>query len=38
MPALEPPEVQMDPTWQKQIESELKVATETALPEDDEDL
>ncbi|KAF0293595.1 GTP-binding nuclear protein Ran, testis-specific isoform [Amphibalanus amphitrite] len=38
MPALEPPEVQMDPNWQKQIESELKVATETALPEDDEDL
>ncbi|XP_037067887.1 GTP-binding nuclear protein Ran-like [Pollicipes pollicipes] len=38
MPALEPPEVQMDPQWQKQIESELKVATETALPEDDEDL
>jgi GTP-binding nuclear protein Ran len=38
MPALLPPEVVMDPNWQQQIEKELKEATETALPEDDEDL
>lgn len=38
MPALVPPEVQMDPQWQQQIEKDLKEAQETALPEDDEDL
>lgn len=38
MPALVPPEVQMDPHWQQQIEKDLKEAQETALPEDDEDL
>lgn len=38
MPALLPPEVQMDPTWQKKVEEEYKEAQETALPEDDEDL
>merc|ERR1712128_183826 len=37
-PALKPPEVQMDPQWQQQIESDLQEAQETALPEDDEDL
>ena len=38
MPALLPPEVQMDPNWQKKVEEEYKEAQETALPEDDEDL
>ncbi|KZS14265.1 GTP-binding nuclear protein Ran [Daphnia magna] len=38
MPALQPPEVQMDPNWQKQIEGELEEAQHIALPEDDEDL
>lgn len=38
MPALVPPEVQMDPHWQQQIEKDLKEAQETALPEDEEDL
>ncbi|KAK3860478.1 hypothetical protein Pcinc_033469 [Petrolisthes cinctipes] len=38
MPALLPPEVVMDPQWQQQIESDLQEASQTALPEDDEDL
>uniref|UniRef100_T1ITY0 GTP-binding nuclear protein n=1 Tax=Strigamia maritima TaxID=126957 RepID=T1ITY0_STRMM len=38
MPAIAPPEVQMDPEWQKKIEQELKDAQQTALPEDDDDL
>merc|ERR1739838_869286 len=38
MPALLPPEVQMDPQWQQQIEGDLQEASQTALPEDDEDL
>ena len=38
MPALVPPEVQMDPQWQQKVEQEYKEAQETALPEDDEDL
>ena len=38
MPALLPPEVQMDPQWQAKVEQEYKDAQETALPEDDEDL
>ena len=38
MPALQPPEVQMDPTWQKQIEADLDEAQRISLPEDDEDL
>ena len=38
MPALQPPEVHMDPNWQKQIEGELEEAQHIALPEDDEDL
>ena len=39
MPALEPPEVQMDPSLTAKYEQELKVAAQTALPEDggDED-
>ncbi len=38
MPALEPPEVQMDPSLALKYEEELKVAAQTALPaEDDED-
>merc|ERR1712024_396522 len=38
MPALLPPEVQMDPQWQKKVEEDYKEAQEVALPEDDEDL
>ena len=38
MPALLPPEIQMDPQWQKKVEEEYKEAQDTALPEDDEDL
>ena len=38
MPALLPPEVQMDPNWQKQVEKDYIEAQDTALPEDDEDL
>ena len=38
MPALLPPEVQMDPQWQQQIENDLQEASQTALPEEDEDL
>ena len=38
MPALQPPEVHMDPNWQNQIEKELEEAKDIALPEDDEDL
>lgn len=37
MPALEPPEVSMDPTLAQKYEDELKVAAETALPDDAED-
>ena len=38
MPALVPPEVTMDPTWQAKIEKEIDEAQNTALPEDDEEL
>lgn len=40
MPALEPPEVQMDPSLAQKYEQELKLASQTALPdaEDDDDL
>ncbi|XP_071946420.1 GTP-binding nuclear protein Ran-like [Antedon mediterranea] len=38
MPALQPPEVSMDPDWALKCENDLLAATETALPEDDEDL
>lgn len=37
MPALEPPEVQMDPALAQKYEQELKVAAETALPDDADD-
>lgn len=37
MPALEPPEVHMDPGLAEKYEQELKVAAETALPEEDAD-
>ena len=36
-PALEPPEVHMDPSLAQKYEAELKQAAETALPEDDAD-
>jgi hypothetical protein len=32
MPALLPPEVQMDPTWQQQIEKDLKVCILISRP------
>jgi GTP-binding nuclear protein Ran len=38
MPALLPPEVQMDPQLQRRFEQEYKKALNTALPEDDDDL
>uniref|UniRef100_A0A1A9WV86 GTP-binding nuclear protein n=1 Tax=Glossina brevipalpis TaxID=37001 RepID=A0A1A9WV86_9MUSC len=38
MPALLPPEVEMDEDWQLQIETDLQQAQETALPYDDDDL
>lgn len=37
MPALAPPEVQMDKDLAKQYEQELDIAASTALPEDDDD-
>ncbi|XP_059167302.1 uncharacterized protein LOC131949420 [Physella acuta] len=38
MPALIPPEVQMDAALARKYEDELRVAQETALPDDEEDL
>ncbi|KAI8491647.1 hypothetical protein Bbelb_304520, partial [Branchiostoma belcheri] len=38
MPALQPPEVQMDPLLASQYEQDLKQAQETALPDEDDDL
>jgi len=38
MPALAPPEVQMDPGMVNKYEEELKVAQQTALPDDEEEL
>ena len=38
MPAMAPPEVQMDPQWVEKVEKEYEEAQNTALPEDDEDL
>lgn len=39
MPALEPPEVSMDPNLASKYEADLKEAQNTALPEeDDEDI
>ena len=37
MPALEPPEVQMDPSLAAKYEAELKHAAEVALPDDNDD-
>ena len=37
MPALEPPEVHMDPALAQKYEEELKVAAETSLPDDEND-
>jgi GTP-binding nuclear protein Ran len=37
-PALAPPEVQMDPQMIKAYEDELKKASESALPDEDDDL
>ena len=36
MPALLPPEVKMDPEWQKKQEEEYIAAQYAALPEDDD--
>ncbi len=38
MPALEPPEVTMDPGLAQKYEEELKAAALTALPDDEDDL
>ncbi|VBB28430.1 unnamed protein product [Acanthocheilonema viteae] len=38
MPALAPPEVQMDPTMVAQYEQEIAAAANAELPDDDEDL
>uniref|UniRef100_A0A673A676 GTP-binding nuclear protein Ran n=1 Tax=Sphaeramia orbicularis TaxID=375764 RepID=A0A673A676_9TELE len=38
MPALAPPEVQMDPSLAAKYEEELQVASQTALPDEDDDL
>ncbi|KIH64674.1 hypothetical protein ANCDUO_05010 [Ancylostoma duodenale] len=38
MPALAPPEVQMDPTMVAQYEEDLKNAADADLPDDDDDL
>ncbi|ODM90259.1 GTP-binding nuclear protein Ran [Orchesella cincta] len=38
MPALAPPEVQMDPNYIQQIENDLQEAQNVALPDDDDDL
>jgi GTP-binding nuclear protein Ran len=38
MPALAPPEIEMDPTMASRYEQELEIAQQTALPDDDEDL
>jgi len=36
MPALEPPEVQLDPNLMQRYEKELQEAQKTALPDDDD--
>lgn len=38
MPALDPPEVVMDPALAAQYEHDLEVAQTTALPDEDDDL
>lgn len=37
MPALEPPEVHMDPALAQRYEQELQQASEVALPDDNDD-
>lgn len=37
MPALAPPEVHMDPEYQKKLEQEMIEAQNTSLPDDDDD-
>ena len=37
MPALEPPEVHMDPGLAMKYEQELQAAAQTALPDDEDD-
>ena len=37
MPALAPPEVQMDPAWQKKLEEDMIQAQNTSLPDDDDE-
>ena len=37
MPALQPPEVTMDPGLAQAYEQELKLASETTLPQEDDD-
>jgi GTP-binding nuclear protein Ran len=38
MPALDPPEVQMDPELVKKYELEIEAAKSAPLPEEDDDL
>lgn len=38
MPALAPPEIQMDPAMVKQYEKEVEDAANAELPDDDDDL
>jgi GTP-binding nuclear protein Ran len=38
MPALAPPEVQMDPNMVARYEAEIEEAAKAELPDDDEDL
>jgi GTP-binding nuclear protein Ran len=38
MPALAPPEVQMDPVMAKRYEEEVQEAANAELPDDDEDI
>jgi len=38
MPALQPPEIQLDPNLQKQFEKDLEEAQNCVLPDDDDDL
>ncbi|OQR67691.1 GTP-binding nuclear protein Ran-like [Tropilaelaps mercedesae] len=37
MPALAPPEVQMDPEWQAKLEDDMKQAQNTVLPDEEDD-
>lgn len=38
MPALAPPEIQMDPEWRSKLEADMELAKKIDLPDDDEDL